>query len=175
VRSSWRRCARHRRQYGDFLVAERAGFSVVASEGFWPRITIYQNTEMSKRGTFMEARLCFPWSSTSSNAIRIRSSQASRPTIFGATFGSAQAVRTVQGQLVSCNYSPCSEGCRFWDGTLSWTIAKRPRQSYIVLRPCILASPIRHDRNILGQVVVINRHKFTVTGVARPRGSQGVT
>jgi predicted permease len=92
---------------------------------------------------------------------------------FEASFGSAAGVRQVQGQLVSCDYFTILGRAPVLGRNFSSADCKSPGTSpYIIVSHVFWRTHLGGDATVLDKPVVVNRHKFTIIGVA-PEGFPG--
>src|SRR5258708_25991323 len=137
-------------------------------------ITVYQEYRNIKTRNVHGSQALFSWSEYQQyrDNNQVLSDVASYAPVFE-RLDTAQGGRPIQGQLVSCNYFLVLGRTPVLGREFSADNCKtREASPYVVLSHAFWLAQFGMDRNILGQVLVINRHKFTVIGVA-PEGFTG--
>ncbi len=86
---------------------------------------------------------------------------------FEATLDTATAARKVQGELVSCNYFAVLGKTPVLGRDFSLEDCKsRGASPYIILGQAFWKAKFAMNPNVLGSTVTVNRHPFTVIGIA---------
>lgn len=86
---------------------------------------------------------------------------------FGATMNSSGSARSVQGQLVSCNYFSVLGRAPFLGRDFLDQECKSPDASpQIILSHAFWQSQFGSDPTVLGRSLLVNRRHFTIVGVA---------
>jgi predicted permease len=131
-------------------------------------VSVYQNFKNVKTRNVHGASSLFSWSEYEEyrDNNRVLSGLAAFAP-FEATLGTADGARPVQGQLVSCNYFSVLGRTPVLGRDFSGEECKAPNASpYVVLSHAFWETHFGSGPRVLGQSVVVNRHKFTVIGVA---------
>ncbi len=86
---------------------------------------------------------------------------------FEATLDTATAARKVQGELVSCNYFAVLGKTPVLGRDFSREDCQsRGTSPYIILSQAFWQSRFGRNSNVLGSSIIVNRHPFTVIGIA---------
>ena len=86
---------------------------------------------------------------------------------FEGTLDTATAARKVQGELVSCNYFAVLGRTPVLGRDFSREDCKsRDASPYIILSQAFWQSRFSRNPNVLGSSIVVNRHPFTIIGIA---------
>jgi predicted permease len=137
-------------------------------------VSIYQNFKNVKTRNTHGAVTLFSWSEYEEyrdNNLVLAGLAAFAP--FDATLGTAEGVRRVQGQLISCNYFFVLGRRPVLGRDFSGEECKAPNASpYIVLSHAFWKARFGSNPRVVGQPAVLNRHEFTIIGVA-PVGFPG--